>query len=133
MTNRRGFLGAMLAASMAPAIVRASSLMPIFVPKIIVPKFVLWGDGIRDDTLALQALIDGKEVIRHDGSTFTRTLTNAIFLSNGTYAISAPIIFKGDGHTMKNCHFKGTGNMQHALEFIKEELHEYDIITGRLK
>lgn len=33
MTTRRGLLAAMLAAAAAPAIVRASSLMPIYVPK----------------------------------------------------------------------------------------------------
>ena len=32
MTNRRGFLGAMFAAAAAPAIVRAESLMKIYVP-----------------------------------------------------------------------------------------------------
>lgn len=32
MTTRRGFLGAILAAAAAPAIVRAGSLMPIYVP-----------------------------------------------------------------------------------------------------
>jgi len=39
MTDRRGFLGAMLAAAMAPAIVRAESLMKIYVPpqEILLP------------------------------------------------------------------------------------------------
>ena len=32
MTNRRGFFGSMLAAAMAPAIVRSESLMKIYVP-----------------------------------------------------------------------------------------------------
>jgi len=32
MTNRRGFLGAIFAAAAAPAIVRAESLMKIYVP-----------------------------------------------------------------------------------------------------
>lgn len=32
MTNRRGFFGAMFAAAAAPAIVRAESLMKIYVP-----------------------------------------------------------------------------------------------------
>ncbi len=35
--NRRGFLGAMLAAGAAPAIVKASSLMPIWTPKLWTP------------------------------------------------------------------------------------------------
>jgi hypothetical protein len=39
MTNRRGFLGSMFAAAMAPAIVRAESLMKIYVPpqEILLP------------------------------------------------------------------------------------------------
>lgn len=35
--NRRGFLGAILAAGAAPAVVKASSLMPIYVPKLWTP------------------------------------------------------------------------------------------------
>lgn len=35
--NRRGFLGSILAAASAPAIVSASSLMSISVPKLILP------------------------------------------------------------------------------------------------
>ncbi len=66
--TRRGFLKAMLVAAAAPAIVRAESLMPIYVPKIIVPgDTILWGDGVHDDTMALQALIDGKKVWTPDG------------------------------------------------------------------
>ena len=50
--QRRSFLGALIAAAAAPAIVRADSLMPLYVPRP--PK--LWGDGIHDDTAALQWL-----------------------------------------------------------------------------
>jgi predicted RNA binding protein YcfA (HicA-like mRNA interferase family) len=39
MMNRRSFLGAMLAAAAAPAIVRAESLMPIKAPSINVPDY----------------------------------------------------------------------------------------------
>ncbi len=51
--DRRGFLGAMLAAAMAPAIVRAESLMPIVAPKIILPPdpFARF-DGVDDAMLA---------------------------------------------------------------------------------
>ncbi len=52
--SRRGFLGALLAASVAPAIVRADNLMKLAVPR----RLVLWGDGEHDDTDAAQALID---------------------------------------------------------------------------
>jgi hypothetical protein len=37
MTTRRGFLSGILAAAVAPAIVRASSLMPVVPPKIWTP------------------------------------------------------------------------------------------------
>ena len=42
--SRRGFLGAMLAAAAAPAIVRASSLMPIVVPKVDLDNLCLQFD-----------------------------------------------------------------------------------------
>lgn len=41
MIARRGFLGTILAAAAAPAIVRASSLMPIYVPK---PRLLYTGE-----------------------------------------------------------------------------------------
>jgi hypothetical protein len=66
--SRRGFLGALLAAAAAPAIVKASSLMPIYVPKIITPAYMtLWGDGVHDDTLAMQALLSGGLVMSAGG------------------------------------------------------------------
>lgn len=40
--DRRGFLGVMLAACAAPAVVRASSLMRVAAPKILVPEMVIW-------------------------------------------------------------------------------------------
>lgn len=53
---RRRFLfgaaAAVAAASLAPAIVRAANLMPISTRNP-----VLWGDGVHDDTSALQAMI----------------------------------------------------------------------------
>jgi len=44
MLKRRGFLAAMLAAAAAPAVVRASSLMPIFVPRpaLVFPATYEW-------------------------------------------------------------------------------------------
>lgn len=61
--NRRGFLGAILAAAAAPAIVRAASLMPVAAPKVWTPpdtiftgeigrhervRMVVVGDSIAD-------------------------------------------------------------------------------------
>jgi hypothetical protein len=45
--NRRGFLGALLAAAAAPAIVRASSLMPVKAPAVWTPP------GFQDITCEL--------------------------------------------------------------------------------
>ena len=42
MTTRRGFLGAILAAAAAPAIARASSLMPIKAPEVWTPTSPLF-------------------------------------------------------------------------------------------
>lgn len=54
--NRRGFLQGMLAAGAAPAIVKASSLMPIFVPKLWTPAVLQFGPGIvsAEEILAAQ-------------------------------------------------------------------------------
>jgi hypothetical protein len=51
MTDRRGFLGAMFAAAAAPAIVRAESLMKIYVPpqEILLPTLE---DAIYNDLTA---------------------------------------------------------------------------------
>ena len=49
-TSRRRFLFGAAALALAPALVRAESIMPISVPRL--PK--LYGDGIHDDTYALE-------------------------------------------------------------------------------
>lgn len=93
----------MLALAAAPAIVRADSLMRV----VTIDQLILWGDGIHDDTLALQALIDGKTVKRRDGSTFARYHNGAILLRYGVFAVSSPIVITGGGHRIDGCHFKG--------------------------
>jgi hypothetical protein len=98
MTTRRGFLGAMLAAAAAPAIIRPASLMPIYIPK---PRILtLWGDGIHDDTAALQALIDGERVIGLDGRPM------AGMLAGGVYRLTDTLVFDpGTSVVMLDTHF----------------------------
>lgn len=59
--SRRGFLFGAAAVALAPAIVRASNLMPISVLKP--PR--LWGDGIHDDTEALEWFIEKEALTGH--------------------------------------------------------------------
>ncbi len=48
--NRRGFLGAMLAAGVSPAIVRAANIMPVFVRRevagLLIPETVSAGNTL---------------------------------------------------------------------------------------
>lgn len=104
-TTRRGFLGAILAAAAAPAIIKAGSLMPIYVPK---PEILtLWGDGIHDDTAALRALIGGKSVTR--AGQLLDPAAGMIFLPTGSYVLSDTLHFTKDTTplTIVGSHFTG--------------------------
>lgn len=79
--NRRSFLRGLFAA--APAIVAAPSLMKIS-SAIFTPK--LWGDGIHDDTVALQQLIDAA------------VPSGKVLIPAGEYLISRAIKFTGTGY-----------------------------------
>lgn len=82
--QRRSFLGAMLAAAAAPAIIRASSLMPVSVRR---DWFTLYGDGVTDDTAAIQALLSGGLV-----QTAAGVLVPRSYLYRGIYRVSSPIV-----------------------------------------
>jgi hypothetical protein len=108
--NRRGFLKSMLAAGVAPYVVTSAGvLMPVkkiltatapeiaFVqsgpgatPQTFQEALRLWGDGIHDDTAALQAWLDGSPVIRGDGSMVGRVLYG------GSYRVSGTIYMRED-------------------------------------
>ncbi len=90
MTNRRGFLGAMLAAAAAPAFVQPGSLMRIFVPD---QRLILVGDGFTDDTAALQALLSGKQVFDANGAPIM-----PLRLPQGDYMLSSTITLSSDAH-----------------------------------
>jgi hypothetical protein len=100
MTTRRGFLGAMLAAAAAPAFVKVGVLMPV--RQITVPPLVLWGDGIHDDTAALQAAMNGKRVLMANGTPYTG------LLAGGAYLLSRTIVWApGDLLAATGCYFDG--------------------------
>ena len=100
--TRRGFLGAMLVAATAPAFVKADSLMRLAVPRGMAQTasgLVIWGDGVHDDTAALQAYMYGEPVAWASDplSPFTG------FLRGGTFRITSSLLLSsgsrlGGGH-----------------------------------
>jgi hypothetical protein len=79
--NRRGLLGAILAAAAAPAFVKAGTLMPIYVPKLWTPA---------DYTDLLQGMLDRGEPI-----------------VGGAYRISRTLVLR-DGANLSRCRIEGT-------------------------
>lgn len=75
--NRRGFLGAILAAGIAPAIVRPGSLMRVNVRRLIVPSAEVWtvADVQGTGDLSLAAL---EEMVREMRASFI--LPGGLFL-----------------------------------------------------
>lgn len=105
--SRRGFLGAMLAAAAAPAIVKTESLMRVVVPRPVL--LTLWGDGVHDDAKALQDLISGKNVM-FQGREFGPRADGSIHLPAGTFAMGAAAILasgtrlEGNGARLQALH-----------------------------
>lgn len=57
--------------------------------------FTLVGDGVTDDTLAMQSLLDGNSVI-FEGAVFNgKAGEDTIFIPKGNFVISSPVIMGG--------------------------------------
>ena len=97
--SRRGFLGAVLAAAAAPAIVKSENLMRIVVPRPAL--LTLWGDGVHDDAQALQALIGGQSVA-FQGRAFGPRPDGSIYLPAGTFAMGAAAVIGSGTRLMGN-------------------------------
>lgn len=89
--QRRGFLEGILALGITPAIVEIDSLMKIYTP----PRLTVWGDGIRDDTEAIQAFMNGEEVYFKKLNKFIQEEPGKIVFPSGNYAISDTLILPG--------------------------------------
>lgn len=99
--NRRSFLRGLIA---APAIVAAGSLMPIrSIERFLLPT--LWGDGVHDDSAAIQALIDGKPYIKNG------LVVGSSLLNGGHYLLNKTIIL-GASYTamITNCSFESAAD-----------------------
>lgn len=85
-TTRRGFLGAILAAGVAPMFVQSGVLMPS--RAVIMPEptalLKLWGDGVHDDWAALQQrLMTPDSMVRLESKGIYR-VTRALVVAAGT-------------------------------------------------
>ena len=94
--QRRSFLASILAVAFPPAIVHASNMMAI---KPVDAFKVIYGDGIHDDTDAIQSFINGEKVYRLDSLTgllypALPTLSGYFHVSK-TLVISDPITERG--------------------------------------
>lgn len=126
--NRRGFLGAILTLGAAPAIAKVENLMRIVVPKteiitpdkeIIVEEYpILFGDGIRDDTAALQALFSGKPFINMEGY----LQIGGILKSGGTHKITETIVIRNDSKSvLVNARIKAGSEFKDGSPLLKIE------------
>lgn len=82
--SRRGFIGGLGAILAAPAIVKASSLMPV---RALVPT--LYGDGIHDDTEALNYLFARGRIFTPTG--IIKDWGDGIVIDGGHYKVSDTI------------------------------------------
>lgn len=121
--TRRGFLGAMLAAAAAPAIVKASNLMPIYVPKIITPiAITLWGDGVHNDQQAIAALVSGGLVADSLGRIISQQ-NGAIHLPVGTYALGGTVKLTKDSipFIVNGSRFEGMPELSEPLFILDSD------------
>jgi len=82
--DRRGFLKTI--GLVAPAVILTPGLlMPV--RSIFVPPLILFGDGLHDDTSALQGLINGRVVTWADGTPATTLLRGGSYLITRTLHI----------------------------------------------
>src|SRR5260221_4715067 len=109
MMNRRSLLIGLGSALLAPAIVRASSLMPV---RESVP--ILWGDGIRDDSEGLQACLDRKPY-RWNGL-IQRALDGEIVrLPSAAYRMTRTIIVRKRDLLVRDSRFIGDFSGKHVM------------------
>jgi len=112
MTTRRGFLAVMLAAAAAPAIVRVDSLMKIVVPK---PDYLmLVGDGIADDTLALQTLLRGGLVMSVGGVLLGKD--ELLRIPQGDYLISETLLLERSNFEFTGSRIMATKKLDYFLD-----------------
>lgn len=91
MTTRRSFLLGLTAAFAAPAVVRADSLMKLWVP----PLPIVWGDGVHDDAPGLNALLAGERAAIKSGCVGVRGPATVVALGANLLIASTITLHKG--------------------------------------
>ena len=123
--NRRDFLKAMLATAAAPAIVKLSSIMPVVQ---LSDGLILWGDGIHDDTRAIQALLDGGRIVRSSDGIL---IPNG-YIYGGDFLISETVNISS-GNVISGSNFKIKGNVDPYINIpatCKDSLLKFNMFTG---
>lgn len=87
--QRRNFLGGLGALLVAPSVVRAASLMPVSNQALGV---MLWGDGIHDDTAAIQRMIN----LAKPGA--------VVQIPAGNFRLTGPMWFRPDSGGFQGVH-----------------------------
>lgn len=93
IASRRKFLFGAAALALAPALVRAENIM-----RIKPPTLILYGDGVHDDTHAVNALISGEKVWSGVLRRYIAPEGNDIHVPFGTHRMTGSIRVAGDGH-----------------------------------
>lgn len=115
--TRRGFFGLCAAAGLATL---AATTRLGDVAKNLLPQWlILYGDGMHDDTEALQALFNGEQVVTPDGE-FIGKRNGVIELRGGAYQIFEPLTLSGEV-CIENVHIMGNGNIPYLLKIKSQE------------
>lgn len=133
--NRRGFLKAILAAAVAPAVVRAESLMRVVSPKLAA-SFILYGDGIHDDTIAINALLAGKLVMTAAGVIIPQD-QRVVRLPAGDYSVSSPLVVSRNDTEIIGSKFTRQDRVEDCFVKVEDGVNRISLIdchfTGGLR
>ncbi len=96
--NRRQLLQGILGAALAPVFVKASNLMPV---RSMPSGLIVWGDGVIDDTTALQAYINGERVLFARALKHVQALGSTFAFPLGKYRLTDSLVFSEKTRTVQ--------------------------------
>lgn len=108
--SRRSFLGGILAVGAASTVVTPAALLARSVP-------MLWGDGIHDDTAALNALLSGGEFeVSREGLALRKA--GMILLQKGNFLVSDTIGIETEGVTIIHSAFLASPTFREGADML---------------